>query len=98
MAVDEVDIVRVHYQQIRSCVVKEEVLVCLDDLFNVVIADCRFTRSVFPAQTPLQNFRTCLQVDDKIGRGQLFAEIVVVTASSASLRLMQANSLSFSKV
>jgi|SRR5436305_1008562 len=89
MAVDEVDIVRVHYQQIRSCVVKEEVLVCLDDLFNVVIADCRFTRSVFPPQTPLQNFRTCLQVDDKIGRGQLFAEIVVVTVINSQLGIVE---------
>ena len=54
-------------------------LVSFDDFFQVVIIDGLLAGRILLLQTLLQNLGRGLQVDDEIGRGQLFAEKIVVT-------------------
>src|SRR6267143_615416 len=78
VAVDEVDLGRVHDQQVGLRVVKEKVFIGLHDFHQVILADGLFAGRVLFLQPLLQHFRRGLQIDDQIGRGNLFAEIIEV--------------------
>src|SRR5450631_2150586 len=60
---DEVDLRGVDDQQVRRSVVKKEMLVRLDDFFEVVIVDCILAWRVLFLETLLQHFGRGLQVD-----------------------------------
>src|SRR5436305_2526456 len=89
MAIDEVDVVGINHQQVRRGVVKKEVLVRFDDLFDVVVADRQLPRSILAPQTFLQHIRTRLQINHKIRRGQLFAEVVVVAVINSQFAVVE---------
>src|SRR5208282_581955 len=78
VAVDEVDLGGVHNQQVGLRVVKEKVFVGLYDLHQVILADGLLAGRVLFLQPLLQHFRRGLQIDDEVGRGQLFAKIIEV--------------------
>src|SRR5450755_4692915 len=71
---DEVDLRGVDDQQIRRSVVKKEMLVRLEDFFEVVIVDCILAWRVLFLETLLQHFGRGLQVDHQIGGGHILPE------------------------
>src|ERR1700685_271002 len=57
---------------------KKEVLVGLDHFFEIFFVDRLLSRRILFLQTLFQNLGTGLQIDHQIGRGELFAKIVVI--------------------
>ena len=54
-------------------------LVSLDDLFHVLVANGALAGDIFAAQAFAQDVERCLKVDDQIRGGQLGTEELVVT-------------------
>ena len=57
---------------------KKEMLVSLDHFLQIFLAQRPLARRILFLQTLFQYLGRGLQVDDKIGRRQLLAEVVVV--------------------
>jgi len=77
--IDEVDVGCVHDQQIRRSVVKKEVFVGFHYFFQIFVAHGALAGSILFLEALFQHLGRGLQVDHEIGRGQLRAEVVVVT-------------------
>src|SRR6185437_8151374 len=78
VAFNEIDLGGINDQQVRRRVMKEKVLVSLDHLFQILFADRLFGGGILFLQALLEHFRSRLQIDDQVGRRQLFAKIVVI--------------------
>src|SRR4051812_35370329 len=68
---------------------KEEVLVCFDDFFQVFFADRLFTRYIFLFQAFLQHLGRGLEIDHEVRRGQLVAKIIVVAVVGIEFLIIQ---------
>src|SRR5262249_33247036 len=89
VAVHEINLRRIHNQQVGRCVVKEKMLVSLDHFSQVLITDRLLARSVLFLQTLFEHFWSGLQVDDEIRGGPLFAEKIVVAVVGFQLQVAQ---------
>lgn len=89
VVVHEVDIGRVHDEQVAGCVMKEEVLVCGRQLLDIGIADIALSGDAFAFQALLENFRRGLQIDHQIWCRDLIAEHLVVTVIKRQFRIAQ---------
>src|ERR1700675_2663184 len=78
VAIDKVDLGRVHDQQVGLRVVKEKMFVGLHHFHQVILADGLLAGRVLFLQPLLQHFRRGLQIDDQVGRRNLFAKIIEV--------------------
>src|SRR5205807_1472940 len=78
VVINEVDFRGIDDEQVGRGVVKEKVLVGLDDFFKIIVVDGLLAGRVFLLETFLQNLRRGLQVDDEIGCRQLLAKEIVV--------------------
>ena len=57
---------------------KEKVFIGLHDFHQVILADGLFAGRVLFLQPLLQHFRRGLQIDDQVGRRNLFAKIIEI--------------------
>src|SRR5262245_37009830 len=89
MALDEVEIIGIHDQQVRRGVVKEEVFVGLGYRGDVVVADFGLNGLIFLAQPPPQDLGRGLKVNHQIRRGELALEEVVITVIDLKLLIIQ---------
>src|SRR5438128_1460631 len=68
---------------------KEKVLVSLNDFSEIVFVEGLLPGRILLLQTFFQSIRAGLQIDDQVGRGKLFAEIIVVAIISIELHVSQ---------
>ena len=68
---------------------KEKVLVSLNDFSEIVFVEGLLPGRILLLQTFFQSIRAGLQIDDQVGRGKLFAEIIVVAIISIEFHVIQ---------
>ena len=77
-ALDEVNVRRVDDQEVRGCVVKEEVFVGARNFLDVFEGDASFVaRGLFGDAGP-EDFGLGLEIDDEIGSGKVRGEGFVI--------------------
>src|SRR5208282_4672333 len=79
IAVHKIDLGRVHDQKVGLRVVKEKVLVGLHHFHQVILADGLLAGHVLFLQSLLQHLGRGLQVNNQVGRGELFPKIIEVS-------------------
>src|SRR5271157_4730700 len=84
-ALHEINLRRVHDQQVRRSVVEEEVFIRLHYLFQVIVADGLLAGRVLFLQPLPQHIGRGLQVNDEVGRGHVLAKQFVVTVVNLEL-------------
>ena len=68
---------------------KEEVLVCGNDLLDIVVADRPLSRNAFAFQPLLQNIWRRLKINDQIRSSDLLAEELIVAVVKRQLGVGQ---------